>query len=34
MAEQFNSVVKGEVSPEEAAQTLQQQLESIVEQAQ
>jgi multiple sugar transport system substrate-binding protein len=34
MAEQFNSVVKGEVSPEEAAQTLQQQMESIVEQAQ
>jgi multiple sugar transport system substrate-binding protein len=34
MAEQFNSALKGEVSPEEAAQTLRKQLESIIEQGQ
>ena len=34
MAEQFNAALKGEVSPEEAAQTLQKQLESIIEQGQ
>jgi multiple sugar transport system substrate-binding protein len=34
MAEQFNAALKGEVSPEEAAQTLQKQLESIIEQSQ
>ena len=32
MAEQFNAALKGEVSPEEAAQTLRKQLESIIEQ--
>ena len=34
MAEQFNGVLKGEVSPEQAVQTLQKQLESIIEQGQ
>ena len=34
MAEQFNAALKGEVSPEEAAQTLQKDLESIIEQGQ
>jgi multiple sugar transport system substrate-binding protein len=34
MAEQFNAALKGEVSPEEAAQTLQRELESIIEQGQ
>jgi multiple sugar transport system substrate-binding protein len=34
MAKQFNAALKGEVSPEEAAQTLQTQLESIIEQGQ
>jgi len=34
MAKQFNAALKGEVSPEEAAQTLQKQLESIIEQGQ
>ena len=34
MAEQFNVALKGEVSPEEAAQTLQRDLESIIEQGQ
>jgi hypothetical protein len=34
MAEQFNAVLKGEVSTEQAAQTLQKQLESIIEQGQ
>jgi len=34
MAEQFNAALKGEVSPEEAAQTLQTQLESIIEKSQ
>ncbi len=34
MAEQYNAVLKGEASPEQAAQTLQKQLESIIEQGQ
>jgi multiple sugar transport system substrate-binding protein len=34
MAEQFNVALKGEASPEEAAQTLQKELESIIEQGQ
>ncbi len=34
MAEQFNAALKGEVSPEQAAQTLQKELESIIEQGQ
>jgi multiple sugar transport system substrate-binding protein len=34
MAEQFNSSLKGDVSPEEAASTLQKELESIQQQAQ
>jgi multiple sugar transport system substrate-binding protein len=34
MAEQFNAVLKGEVSPEQGAQTLQEQLESLIEQGQ
>ena len=34
MAEQFNAVLKGEVSLEQAAQALQKQLESIIEQGQ
>jgi len=34
MAEQFNAGLKGEVSPEEAVKTLQEQLQQIVEQAQ
>jgi multiple sugar transport system substrate-binding protein len=34
MAEQFNAALKGEVSPEEAAQTLQKELESMIEQGQ
>ena len=34
MAEQFNAALKGEVSPEEAVKTLQEQLQQIVEQAQ
>jgi multiple sugar transport system substrate-binding protein len=33
LAEQFASVVKGDVSPEQAAKTLQQSLENIIEQA-
>jgi multiple sugar transport system substrate-binding protein len=34
MAEQFNAALKGEVSPEKAAQTRQKELESIIEQGQ
>jgi multiple sugar transport system substrate-binding protein len=34
MAEQFNNSLKGDVSPEEAVKTLQEQLQQIAEQAQ
>ena len=34
LAEQFNRILKGEVSPEKAVQTLQSQLQSMAEQAQ
>jgi multiple sugar transport system substrate-binding protein len=34
MAEQFNTSLKGDVSPEEAVRTLQNQLQNIIEQAQ
>ena len=33
MAEQFNASLKGDVSPEEAASTLQEQLQNIADQA-
>jgi len=32
MAEQFNMALKGDVSPEEAVKTLQDELSSIIEQ--
>ncbi len=34
MAEQFNASLSGEVSPEETTQTLQEELEQIIEQGQ
>jgi multiple sugar transport system substrate-binding protein len=34
MAEQFNASLSGEVSPEQAAQTLQRDLERFIEQGQ
>jgi multiple sugar transport system substrate-binding protein len=34
MGEQFNASLNGELSPEEALQTLQEELEQIIEQGQ